>query len=161
MIQVIKFIKLYHLKIQTIQIFMSSTISIEQAEIIVSKYGTLLSTTEPSIYGIAISQLPYEKEQIKIAIQTLILAIDKNDQKIQDGLTQAYVYLAQFIDDEKVKIAEKGRIILEKETSEQNKENAISQDTEDLELANQAVQTINGIKSDMENLMNEVRLLVS
>lgn len=140
---------------------MTSTISIEQAEIIVSEYGKLLSTTEPSIYGIAISQLPYEKEQIKIAIQTLILAVDKKDQKIQDGLTQAYVYLAQFIEDEKVKAAENGRSILEKETSDPNKENTNSQDTEDLELANQAVQTINGIKSDMENLMNEIRLLIS
>ena len=139
---------------------MTSTISIEQAEIIVSEYGKLLSTTEPSIYGIAISRLPYEKEQIKIAIQTLILAIDKKDQKIHDGLTQAYVYLAQFIDDEKVIIAESGRTILEKETLETNTNNTDSQDTEDLELANQAVQTINKIKTDMENLMNEIILLI-
>lgn len=132
---------------------MTSTLSIEQAEIIVSEYGKLLSSTEPSIYGIAISLLPYGKEQIKIAIQTLILAIDKNDKKIQEGLTQAYVYLAQFIEDEKVKIAESGRIILEKEST--------TEDTANLELANQAVQTINGIKSDMENLMSEISLLIS
>ena len=130
---------------------MTSLISTEQAEIIVSEYGQLLSTTKPSVYGIPISQLPYEKEQIKMAIQALILAVDKNDTKIQDGLTQAYVYLAQFIEDEKVTIAEKGRDVLEKETVEKN--------IEDLELANQAVQTINSIKSDMENLMNEIRLL--
>jgi len=141
-----------------------STISIEQAEIIVSEYGKLLSVTKPSIYGIAISQLPYEKEQIKTAIQALILALDnknEKDQKIQDSLTQAYVYLAQFIEDEKAKIAESGRIILEKETSKINEENINDQNNEDLELANQAVQTINAIKSDMENLMNEIRLLIS
>ena len=130
---------------------MTSLISTEQAEIIVSEYGQLLSSTKPSVYGIPISQLPYGKEQIKMAIQTLILAMDKNDTKIQEGLTQAYVYLAQFIEDEKVIIAEKGRNVLEKETAEKN--------IEDLELANQAVQTINSIKSDMENLMNEIRLL--
>lgn len=130
---------------------MTSLISTEQAEIIVSEYGQLLSTTKPSVYGIPISQLPYEKEQIKMAIQALILAVDKNNTQIQDGLTQAYVYLAQFIEDEKVTIAEKGRNVLEKETVEKN--------IEDLELANQAVQTINSIKSDMENLMNEIRLL--
>lgn len=130
---------------------MTSLISTEQAEIIVSEYGQLLSTTKPSVYGIPISQLPYEKEQIKMAIQALILAVDKNDTKIQDGLTQAYVYLAQFIEDEKVIIAKKGRNVLEKETVEKN--------IEDLELANQAVQTINSIKSDMENLMNEIFLL--
>ncbi|MCK5386138.1 MAG: hypothetical protein KAJ39_03070 [Gammaproteobacteria bacterium] len=132
---------------------MTSSMSTKQAEIIVSEYGKLLSATNPSIYGIPVSQLPYEKEQIKIAIQILILTVDKTDEKIQDGLIQAYVYLAQFIEDEKVKIAEKGRTILEKETPEQN--------IEDLELANNAVQTINSIKSDMENLMNEIRLLVS
>ena len=139
---------------------MTSTISIEQAEIIVSEYGKLLSTTEPSIYGIAVSLLPYDKEQIKMAIQTLILAIDKKDQNIHDGLTQAYVYLAQFIDDEKVVIAENGRTILENETSELNNTNTDNQNTEDLELANQAVQTINKIKTDMESLMNEIRLLI-
>lgn len=141
-----------------------STISIEQAEIIVSEYGKLLSTTKPSIYGIALSQLPYEKEQIKTAIQALILALDnknEKDQKIQDSLSQAYVYLAQFIEDEKAKISESGRIILEKETSKTNEENINDQNNEDLELANQAVQTINAIKSDMENLMNEIRLLIS
>ncbi len=140
---------------------MTSTISIEQAEIIVSEYGKLLSTIEPSIYGIAISLLPYEKEQIKIAIQTLILTLDNKDQKIQDGLTQAYVYLAQFVEDEKVKIAENGREVLEKEALSQDKEKTNTKDTEDLELANQAVQTINGIKNDMENLMNEIRLIIS
>ncbi len=138
---------------------MESTISLDQAENIVGEYGKLLSGTEPSIYGIPLSLLPYEKEQIKIAIQTLILAIDKEDQKIYDGLIQAYVYLAQFIEDEKVDIAKRGRIILEKEASVQ--ENAAPQDTDDLELANQAVQTINKIKTEMENLMKEISLLIS
>lgn len=140
---------------------MTSALNIENAEIIVSEYGKLLSTIEPSIYGIAISQLPYTKEQIKIAIQTLILAVDKNDKKVQDGLIQAYVYLAQFIEEEKVAIAVKGRLILEKETSEDNKEKSNTQNTDDLEMANQAVQTINSIKTEMENLMSEIRLLLS
>ena len=135
---------------------MTSKINIEEAEIIVSNYGKFLSSIEPSIYGIAMSRLPHNKEIIKTAIQTLVLAIDKNDEKIQNGLTQAYVYLAQFIDDEKAEIAEHGRTILEKETPEQTEEN-----TENLEIANQAVQTINSIKSDMENLMNEIRLLIA
>lgn len=134
---------------------------IEESEIIVSEYGKLLSNIEPSIYGIAMSRLPYTKEQIKIAIQTLILAIDQEDTKVQDSLIQAYVYLAQFIDDEKVTIAENGREILEKEPSEENHAPTYKQSTEDLELANQAVQTINSIKTEMENLMNEIRLVIS
>ncbi|MCK4864152.1 MAG: hypothetical protein KAT06_01885 [Gammaproteobacteria bacterium] len=140
---------------------MESILNIEQAESIVGEYGKLLSGTEPSLYGIPLSQLPYEKEQIKIAIQTLILAIGKEDQKIYDGLIQAYVYLAQFIEDEKVDIAEQGRIILEKEVSTHDKENVMPRNTDDLELANQAIQTINRIKTDMENLMSEISLLIS
>lgn len=139
---------------------MTSEQTLEEAELIVSEYGKLLSTIEPSIYGIAVSRLPYSKEQIKIAIQTLILAVDKNDSKVQDGLTQAYVYLAQFIEDEKVAIAEKGRTILENESHNEDNSTNENQATEDLELANKAVQTINSIKTDMENLMSEIRLLI-
>ena len=135
---------------------MTSKIDIEKAESIVGDYGKFLSSIEPSIYGIAMSRLPHDKELIKSAIQTLVLAIDKNDEKIQNGLTQAYVYLAQFIDDEKAATADLGRAILEKEVLEQKEE-----DTENLEIANQAVQTINSIKSEMENLMSEIRLLSS
>ena len=139
---------------------MEATISIEKAEIIVGEYGKLLSDTEPSIYGISLSLLPYEKEKIKIAIQTLILAVNKEDKKIHDGLVQAYVYLAQFIEDEKVDIAKQGRIILEKEALEQDLDNKMAENTDDLELANQAVQTINRIKTEMENLMNEISILI-
>ena len=132
---------------------------IEQAEIIVTNYGAVLSSIEPSIYGIAISKLPHEKEQIKTAIQTLLFNVNNEDEKIYEGLTQAYVYLAQFIPDEKVHIAENGRAILEADKQLSKDSNSSDNDTSDLELANQAVQTINGIKSDMENLMNEIRLL--
>ena len=135
---------------------MTPKIDIEKAESIVSDYGKFLSSIEPSIYGIAMSRLPHDKEIIKTAIQTLVLVIDKNDEKIQNGLTQAYVYLAQFIDDEKAELAERGRTILENEAPEQKEE-----DTKNLEIANQAIQTINSIKSDMENLMSEIRLLVT
>jgi len=136
---------------------MSSVMNLEQAEIIVGEYGKLLSATEPSIYGIAISKLPYSKEDIKSAIQTLILTIDKSDMTIHEGLSQAYVYLAQFIPDEKVIHAKKGQDILEKE---KNLSTNSDSNPEELELANQAVQTINSIKSDMENLMNEISLLI-
>ena len=134
---------------------MNTTIDIQQAEIIVSEYGKLLSSIEPSIYGIPSSTLPYDKEQIKTAIQTLILAVDKDNKEIHDGLTQAYVYLAQFISDEQVKIAENGRAILESDS-----ENSDERNPEDFELANQAIQIINSIKSEMESLMSEIRLLI-
>jgi len=140
---------------------MTTTINIDEAEAIVSKYGKLLSSIEPSIYGIAISRLPYAKEQIKIAIQTLILAVDKDDNKVQEGLIQAYVFLAQFIEDEKVAIAQNGRVILERESSEESNESSNKKNTDDHELANQAVQTINSIKTEIENLMSEIRMVIS
>lgn len=140
---------------------MTTTEDIEQAEIIVSDYGKLLSAIEPSIYGIPLSRLPYDKEVIKSAIQTLLLNIENNNSAINDGLTQAYVYTAQFIPDEQVMIAEQGRAILEAENMDKNNTAPSSADNpENLELANQAVQTINGIKTEMENLMNEIRLLI-
>jgi hypothetical protein len=144
---------------------MTTTEDIEQAEIIVSNYGKLLSTIEPSIYGIPHSWLPYDKEVIKSAIQTLLLNIENNNDAINDSLTQAYVYLAQFIPDEQVSIAEQGRAILEAENMDIKNTNPSAADSaeshsENLELANQAVQTINGIKTEMENLMNEIRLLI-
>ena len=138
---------------------MISSIDLEQADKIVTEYGKLLSHTQPSLYGIAASSLPYDKELIKLAIQTLLLSIDKDDRAIKDSLSQAYVFLAQFIDDERVAIAEAGRKILEEEAHTEQTE--LNRNTEDLELANQAVQTINGIKTEMENLMNEIRLLLA
>lgn len=138
---------------------MTSTKDIGHAEIIVNEYGKLLSAIEPSIYGIALSRLPYDKEVIKSAIQTLLLNIDDHECEVFQSLTQAYVYLAQFIPDEELTIAEYGRAILD--ASKINSTNTdISGNQEDLELANQAIQTINSIKMDMENLMNELRLVI-
>jgi hypothetical protein len=143
---------------------MATTEDIEQAEIIVSEYGKLLSVIEPSLYGTPVSRLPYDKEVIKSAIQTLLLNLESTNEGINDGLTQAYVYIAQFIPDEQVEIAERGRVILESEKLNSNSELTGNESTEtsseNLELANQAVQTLNRIKTEMENLMNEIRLLI-
>lgn len=144
---------------------MATTEDIELAEIVVSEYGKLLSTIEPSLYGIPRSKLPYDKEVIKSAIQTLLLNIERSNEGIHDGLTQAYVYIAQFIPDEQVEIAERGRTILESEklnteNTEQTVASPLMSNAENLEIANQAVQTLNGIKTEMENLMNEIRLLI-
>ncbi|MFK5914076.1 MAG: hypothetical protein QM484_06860 [Woeseiaceae bacterium] len=135
---------------------MTSIISLENAEIIVNNYGKILSSTPPSLYGLPKSLLVDDKEHIKMAIQVLILAVDNHDNKIQEGLIQAYIYLAQFIDDEKVNLAESGRRILENKNIDED-----TKSTEDLELANQAVQTINAIKTEMESLMNEIRLVIT
>ena len=94
----------------------------------------------------------YDKETIKTAIQMIILHIRNDNPEVYDSLSQAYVFLAQFIDDDRAKLAEEGRLILEAENE--------SKTEEELEIANQAVQTINLIKSEMENLMHEIRLII-
>ena len=122
---------------------MNELTDISQSEKIVQEYGNLLASLEPSLYGTKESLLPYPKEEIKVAIQTIILNIRNDQPEIYDSLTQAYIFLAQFIEDEKADIADQGRKILESEEETRNEA--------DLEIANQAVQTINMIKSEMEN----------
>ena len=130
---------------------MNLDIDLNQAETIVSEYGKLLASIEPSIYGTPESKLPYSKEEIKTAIQVILISLDKDNPEITDSLIQAYVYLAQFISDEDIEIARTGKAVLESEHKEQ----------EDLEVANQAIRIISGIKAEMENLMAEIRLLVN
>lgn len=127
---------------------MTLDIDFSQAEIIVNDYGKLLAETEPSIYGSPASLLPHEKEDIKAAIQTLLLNIEQDNPAIINGLAQAYIYIAQFIPDDKYQVAQDGKKILEKN------------DGENLERANDAIQIINAIKADMETLMNEIRILL-
>lgn len=146
---------------------MTSSIELKYAEHIISEYGKVLSSVEPSLYGVALSLLPYDKEQIKTSIQNIILSLDKSHSDIINSLTQAYVYLAQFIPDEMVEIAENGRKILEAENFDAKDQNANilnnknpDKENDDLEIANQAVQTINSIKAEMENLMREIQMLI-
>ena len=129
---------------------MTLNIDINQAHIIVGNYGKLLASIEPSIYGTPQSSLPYNKEEIKEAIQVILISLGKENPEIKDSLIQAYVYLAQFIADEDAAVAQNGKAVLESSHHEQQV----------LELANQAIRIISGIKAEMENLMAEIRLLV-
>lgn len=129
---------------------MSLTFDLNQAEQVVSEYGKLLASIEPSIYGLPESTLPHSKEEIKAAIQVILINVAKENPQIKDSLVQAYVYLAQFIPDDIAELARNGKAVLEAEKKEQ----------QDLELANQAIRIISGIKAEMEDLMAEIRLLM-
>lgn len=129
---------------------MSTDSNFTEAETIINEYGKLLSSVEPSIYGLPLSLLPYDKEQIKSAIQTLILSLPEDNEQIRDGLVQGYVYLAQFIPDDLAEQAQKGCRAMELQ----------EKTAEDLELANTAIRILSEIKADMENLMNDIRMLL-
>lgn len=130
---------------------MTSESELQHAEQVVSEYGRLLSSVEPSIYGLPQSLLPCDKERIKQSIQTLLLCLDEENEQIREGLVQGYVFLAQFIPDEQAEIAAQGKNMIDAE----------NKTPEQLEYANQAIRTLSEIKAEMENLMNDIRMFIS
>ena len=125
--------------------------SIQNANSIVNKYGKALSEFDQSSYGIPISKLPYDKIEIKNAIQLLLLELNTDDSKLQEGLITGYTILAQFIPDEKIAILLQANNVFNNETI----------DKTSYEIAEQANQIINSIKLDMEELLNEIKLYIS
>jgi hypothetical protein len=125
--------------------------ALQDANEILNTYGKVLSEFDQSSYGIPISKLPYDKIQIKNAIQLLLLELGTDDSKLQEGLITGYAILAQFISDEKIAILLKANTIFNNE----------SIDKTSYEIAEQASKIINTIKLDMEELMNEIQLYIS
>lgn len=68
---------------------------------IMSDYGKLLSGLDNSLYGHPESLLPYPKDQIRSAIVWLLENVQIEEEEIRASLKQGYVYLNQFIPDEK------------------------------------------------------------
>ena len=95
------------------------TRSIQNANSILNQYGKVLSTFDQSSYGIPLSKLPYDKVEIKNAIQLLLLELGTDDLKIQQGLIQGYVILAQFLPDDKITILLEANSIFNKRISRQ------------------------------------------
>ena len=125
--------------------------TVKNADTILNEYGKVLSEFDQSSYGIPISKLPYEKIQIKNAIQLLLLELGSEDSKLQEGLITGYAILAQFIPDEKIAILLKANTIF----------NNDSIDKTSYQIAEQASQIINTIKLDMEDLMSEIQLYIT
>lgn len=125
--------------------------SIQNANSILSRYGKVLSKFDQTSYGIALSKLPNSKIEIKNAIQLLLLELGKDESKLQEGLIQGYVILAQFIPDEKITILLEANNIF----------NNDSIDKTAYKIAEQASHIINTIKLEMEDLMEEIQLYIS
>ncbi|MBI3561079.1 MAG: hypothetical protein HY080_05115 [Gammaproteobacteria bacterium] len=82
---------------------------INQAQDIVNAYGELLADLEGLSTAYPVSILPHNKQLIRQAIQTLLWEIDDISPDIRTSLTQAYVFLEQFIPDLEYRILSKGQ----------------------------------------------------
>jgi len=124
---------------------------LEFAEKALAAYGKLLATIEPSFYGLPLSKLPYTITEIKDSIYLLLNTIDNQNQQIIDSLTNAYMYLGQFIPDDEIVTVQHALGNLSDSTK-------ASPDTDDIE---QAGFITSKIKIKMENNLEEIQLYLS
>ena len=121
---------------------------LEQAEHIVSAYGAVLARLKHVNTALPSSLLPYPKAEIKQAIQTLLWEFDDMDQTVRNSLIQGYVYLEQFIPDNKVETVARGQAALQ----------SADPGHADWGHADEANRIIAQIKMDMEDAMQDMRL---
>lgn len=121
---------------------------LESAEHIVSAYGDLLARLEHVNTALPLSLLPHPKNEIKQAIQTLLWECDDLDHAIHNSLVQAYVYLEQFIPDNKVEVVARGQEAVKSANPEHP----------DWRYADEANSIITKIKMDMEDAVQDMRI---
>jgi len=124
---------------------------LEFADKVITAYGNVLASMEPSFYGLPLSKLPYTITEIKDAIYCLLNTIDDENHEIKDGLINAYMYLGQFVTDDEILTVQQALGSL-KETSK------ASEDTNDIE---QAGFITSKIKLRMESNLEEIQLFLS
>ncbi len=127
----------------------AKTLSIIEAQIILNDYGRILSSTQPSVYGLSESLLPHDKSIIKSAIKCLLESDALDEEKIRNSLIEAYVFLAHFISDYDAQLI----VDIQKNWESSRLENI------DLEKSHAANKIVNSIKLEMERLLNEVELM--
>ena len=123
---------------------------VQQAEAVVNAYGAILAKLKHVNTALPYSLLPYDKDTIKQAIHTLLWEIDEMDNDIKSGLVQAYVFLEQFIPDDKVVILARGQAAIQSADPERD----------DWYYADEANNILVQIKMAMEDAMREMRLFV-
>lgn len=124
---------------------------LEFAEKALAAYGKILAATEPSFYGLPLSRLPYTINEIKDAIYTVLNTIDSNDKQIIDSLTNAYMFLGQFIPDDEL-------LTVQLALGNLKDSSKASPDTTNIE---QAGFITSRIKVKMENNLEEIQLFLS
>ncbi|MFO7604658.1 MAG: hypothetical protein R6X06_12735 [Gammaproteobacteria bacterium] len=125
--------------------------SLDEAQNILADYGALLSTTQPSVYGLAESLLPHDKAVIKAAIKCLLESEHITESKLRNSLIEAYVFLAHFISDYDAQLIA---------DMQENWQSSTLKNI-DLERSQAANRIVNAIKLEMERLLNEVEILQS
>lgn len=123
---------------------------IEHAEHIVNSYGAILARLKHVNTALPASLLPNSKDEIKEAIQTLLWEVADCDNEVRSGLIQAYVYLEQFIPDNKVEILARGQAAIQSADPEHD----------DWQFADEANRIVTQIKVAMEDAMNDMRLFL-
>lgn len=123
---------------------------LKQAERIVSAYGSLLAHLKHVNTALPASLLPYPKDEIKQAIQTLLWEIDGINDAVRNSLIQAYVYLEQFINDSEVEIVGRGQAAIQSADPEHP----------DWTYADDANRIITQIKINMEDAMQDMRIFL-
>ena len=123
---------------------------IEQAENIVNSYGDLLNKLKHVNTALSVSLLPAKKETIKQAIQTLLWELEGLDAITRNSLIQGYVFLEQFLPEDKVEILVRGQAAIQ----------SADPDHEDWPYADQANDIMTDIKVSMENAMQELSIYI-
>lgn len=122
--------------------------NLEIANRIVSAYGDVLAQIVQVNTALPASLLPHPKAEIKQAIQTLLWEIDDMDQSLRNSLVQAFVFLEQFISDNKVKIVTRGQAAIQSADPKHP----------DWQYADEAGRIITQIKINMEDAMQDMRI---
>ena len=123
---------------------------VEQAETVVNAYGAILAKLKHVNTALPNTLLPYDKETIKQAIHTLLWELDDMDNDVKSGLIQAYVFLEQFIPENKVVTLARGQAAIQSADPERN----------DWYYADEANNILVQIKVAMEEAMREMSLFV-
>ncbi len=123
---------------------------VQQAEAVVNAYGAILAKLKHVNTALPCSLLPHDKDTIKQAIHTLLWEIDEIDNDVKSGLVQAYVFLEQFIPDDKVEILARGQAAIQSADPERD----------DWYYADEANNIVVQIKIAMEEAMRDMRLFV-
>lgn len=123
---------------------------VEQAETVVNAYGTILAKLKHVNSALPNTLLPYDKETIKQAIHTLLWELDDIDDDVKSGLIQAYVFLEQFIPENKVVVLARGQAAIQSADPERD----------DWHYADEANNILVQIKVAMEEAMRDMSLFV-
>jgi len=124
---------------------------LDAAEKVISAYGKILAIKEPSFYGLPMSELPFTITEIKDAIYCILNVLEDDKQDIRESLTNAYIFLGQFISDDEILTVQQALDTLKNST----------QAPSDATNIEQAGFITSKIKLQMENNLEEIQLFLS